>query len=335
MGRWSIWLSWLLGIAVLGAVIAAALHLSEGRDFIDLVEHASPWWLLAAALLQTGTYIAQGEVWRRVGARAGVALSARDAFGLSLAKLFADQALPSAGISGSVVVAQILERRHVPREAAGAAVVINLASYHLGYIVALTAALAILEWDGHATFLIVLCALAFVVFAVAVASGVMVMSGASSPRWAARIGRFKPFRGSVEFILQSDARLVRDPRLVTAATVLQVCIIVLDSTTMYALLRSVGASPAVTGVFASFMIASLVRTIGIVPGGLGTFEATSVFTLTATGTAIPVALSATLLFRGLSFWLPMMPGLWFSRRLIAKSDEQPRNESAGVRHRRV
>jgi Mg2+-importing ATPase len=28
-----------------------------------------------------------------------------------------------------------------------------------------------------------------------------------------------------------------------------------------------------------------------------------------------VGLSATLLFRGLSFWLPMVPGLAFSRRL--------------------
>jgi hypothetical protein len=35
------------------------------------------------------------------------------------------------------------------------------------------------------------------------------------------------------------------------------------------------------------------------------------------GVALPVALSATLLFRGLSFWLPMVPGYWFSRRAVA------------------
>jgi len=31
---------------------------------------------------------------------------------------------------------------------------------------------------------------------------------------------------------------------------------------------------------------------------------------------LPLALSATLLFRGLSFWLPMIPGLICSRRLL-------------------
>jgi Mg2+-importing ATPase len=72
-----------------------------------------------------------------------------------------------------------------------------------------------------------------------------------------------------------------------------------------------------TGVFASFMIASVFRTMGIVPGGLGTFEATSVLTLRMVGVDLAVALSATLLFRGLSFWLPMLPGYWFSRRVVA------------------
>ena len=34
------------------------------------------------------------------------------------------------------------------------------------------------------------------------------------------------------------------------------------------------------------------------------------------GVALPIALSATLLFRGMSFWLPLIPGLWFSRRYM-------------------
>jgi Mg2+-importing ATPase len=64
------------------------------------------------------------------------------------------------------------------------------------------------------------------------------------------------------------------------------------------------------------MISSLVRSMGFVPGGLGTFEAASVLTLRMTGATLSVALAATLLFRGLSFWLPMLPGLWYSRRVV-------------------
>jgi Mg2+-importing ATPase len=46
---------------------------------------------------------------------------------------------------------------------------------------------------------------------------------------------------------------------------------------------------------------------------LGIFEAASVVTLKLAGVSVPVALAATLLFLGLSFWLPMVPGLLFSR----------------------
>jgi Mg2+-importing ATPase len=81
------------------------------------------------------------------------------------------------------------------------------------------------------------------------------------------------------------------------------------------------------GVYASFMISSLLRTMGIVPGGLGTFEATSVLTLRMIGVAIPVALSATLLFRGLTFWLPMLPGLWLSKNIALDRRERPRAEA--------
>ena len=61
------------------------------------------------------------------------------------------------------------------------------------------------------------------------------------------------------------------------------------------------------------MTSSLLRTVGFLPGGLGTFEATSVFTLKVAGVPIAVALAATLAFRALSFWLPMIPGLIYSR----------------------
>ncbi len=58
-----------------------------------------------AVLLQGGTYLAQGGIWRRVGVAAGYPLSYKAAFELGLAKLFADQALPSAGVSSSVLIA--------------------------------------------------------------------------------------------------------------------------------------------------------------------------------------------------------------------------------------
>jgi uncharacterized membrane protein YbhN (UPF0104 family) len=79
------WLSWLFGAALLAAVVAAALRFSEERAFVRLAQRAELGWLVVAVLLQAGTYLAQGGIWRRVGAAAGYQLSRTTAFELGLA----------------------------------------------------------------------------------------------------------------------------------------------------------------------------------------------------------------------------------------------------------
>ena len=329
-GSISPWLPWLLGAALLAIVIGAALHLSDGREFVSLAEQAVPRWLIASVLLQAATYFAQGEIWRRVGSAAGTPLRETDAFGLSLAKLFADQALPSAGISGSLVVARALRHRGMRDDAVNAAVLINVASYHVAYVLTLTGALAILSTLHDANTVVLIASLAFVLFAAAVVATVFALSGKSPGRLSRALGRVGPLQSLVTFAQSADPQLAHSRRLLVHATLWQIAIVLCDAATVWTLLLSLGVRASLTAVFASFMVASLVRTIGIVPGGLGTFEATSVLTLTMTGVTIPQALSATLLFRGLSFWIPMLPGLWLSRRIIGRRDDDGRVVVGGI-----
>jgi uncharacterized protein (TIRG00374 family) len=311
------WLSWLLGAALLAAVVAAALHFSDGRAFVGLVRRAKPWWLVVATLLQLGTYLAQGAIWRRVGDAAGYQLPRRAAFELGLAKLFADQALPSAGLSSSILIAKALEQRRWPSATVQASVLLNIASYHLAYVVALTGALAIMIWGGHTNALVMVTAVLFLTFSLGLSLAVLALSGHHHVRLARLLERWPALRNTFDFIAGADARLVRSPRVLAQTIGLQGAIVLLDAATLWTLIRALGATASASGVFASLMIASLFRTMGIVPGGLGTFEATSVLMLRMVGVDIAVALSATLLFRGLSFWLPMLPGYWFSRRAVA------------------
>ena len=59
---------------------------------------------------------------------AGYQLPLTAAYELSLAKVFIDQVLPSAGIGSTIVVAQAIERRAVPRAVVAASMGINIAS---------------------------------------------------------------------------------------------------------------------------------------------------------------------------------------------------------------
>ena len=117
----------------------------------------------------------------------------------------------------------------------------------------------------------------------------------------------------------ADPRLVRNVRLQVVASGYQFINFLLDALTLWTLIRSLGASANISYAFASFMIANLVRTISFIPGGLGTFEGAAVLMLKTGGVSVAAALSTALLFRGLTFFLPMIPGLWFSRRITTGS----------------
>lgn len=308
------WLAWLLGAAVLAAVVAAALHFSEEQEFARLMEQAKPGWLLVAVVAQAATYLAQAEVIRGAPRAAGVALPRGWLYQLSLTKLFLDQALPSAGISSTVVLVKALERRAVPRATAAACAMINIASYHAAYVVTLVVALAITSVLRETKVILLSMSALFIAFALALTAGVVLLAGRRGG--STRLNRLPVIRGVLGFLEEADATLVRNPRVFWAATGWQIAIFVLDAATVWVGIRSLGATAPADAVFASFMISSLVRTMGVVPGGLGTYEAASVLTLRAAGISLSVALSATLIFRGLSFWIPMVPGLWFSRRII-------------------
>ncbi len=74
-------------------------------------------------------------------------------------------------------------------------------------------------------------------------------------------------------------------------------------------LHAINAKPQPILVLYAFVAASLLGMIPITPGGLGFVEAGLTATLAAAGVAPDAALLATLVFRLVSFWLPLPIGL--------------------------
>jgi len=321
---WSRWLPWVFGSAILVGVVIVAIHFTETKDLVRLVQTAKPRWIVLATVLQMLTYLAQGEVFRAPVRVTGHRIGAALVYKLSLVKLFMDQALPSAGISSTVFVAKSLQRNGIPRSVVAASMVLNLASYHIAYVVCLLAALAITTATGHSNWIVLVISVLFLLFAIGLVTAVIAISAGKGRKQAALLERVPVVRSAMQFLTDADARLTQNLRLLAETSFWQFVIFVLDGVTMWVLILALGEHASMKGVFASFMISSLLRTMGVVPGGLGTFEATSVLTLRMIGVAIPVALSATLLFRGLTFWLPMLPGLWLSKNIALDRREKPR-----------
>ncbi len=306
------WISVLFGVVILVAVVLFATHRSEEREFVRLVSHAQPAWLLLGLLLQIGTYVAAAMILRRTILRAGISRPLRSYMGLAVAKLFMDQVVPSGGMSGTLLIVRALDRRGIPRGTSMAAIVVDLVSYYAAYFATLVIALGVVWIHGDLTLYIILptAIFAFVAAGVPVVL-VLVSRGRTLPRWIQRL----PIVGQgLRALAEATPGLAHDGSLIARCMGLQVAIFLLDAGTLWIMLQALGLSVHPARVFASFMLSTLARTLGIVPGGLGVFEAASVATLKLVGVPIAAGLAATLLFRGFSYWLPMLPGMLLARR---------------------
>jgi undecaprenyl-diphosphatase len=86
---------------------------------------------------------------------------------------------------------------------------------------------------------------------------------------------------------------------------------------MLASLRAFGDDTPVAVVFAVYLVAAAVATAAPTPGGLGATEAALIAGYVAVGVDSSLAVTAVLLFRLVTFWLPIFPGWVAMRRLQA------------------
>jgi len=309
------WLAWVVGLAACAALVLVVTHRTEERELLRLADEIEPAWLILALLLQAGTYLTQGLVWRLAARATGHAPSFAKACELSLATLFVDQALPSAGISGMTLASGALARTGMPAPAVAAAILVNMSMYYLAYGFCMALALGMAMPSGYLPGWVTLPMSVFVLVRLGMAWFVIATPGGRL--WGA-LRRSRNLARLLDFFANADRALFRNRALLGRTFALHGATFLLDAATLWVAVLALGGSAPVGGLFACFMVSTFFRTIGIMPGGLGTFEAASVVSLKSIGLPLPVALSATLLFRGLSFWLPMLPGMMASRHLLGR-----------------
>ncbi len=312
---------WVPGLLLLGGLVAVVLHLGEIERFGELVAQAHPLWLLAGGVLQAATYVCAGGVWYLALDRAGSHRPLAAMVPLSLAKLFTDQAVPLGGISGTILVVHALSRRGIPSRVTMAALLVGLVSYYGAYLAAVLAGIAVLAIQYTVNVAIIGAAALFSLVAVGIPAFVLLVVRHAGTRLDKYVERIPGAKTLLATIADAPSDLLRDPALVGGTILLQLAVFLLDAATLQVALTAIGSEAAAPGVFASFMIASVAATIGPAPLGLGTFESVCVATLALVGVRLEPALTATLLLRGLTFWLPMLPGLWVARRELRQDGD--------------
>lgn len=306
--------AWVFGVLLLAGIVTFVLHLGDASLFLATLQKANPVWLATAVLLQSTTYFCAAGVWLLISLRAGVAIRFRSLLRLALVELFANQAIPTAGLSGGFIVMAGLKLRGVDSASAVTAVLMNGLSYYAAFLAAGFASFALLWLLGDFG---TAAAVLFLAFALLVAALIALLRAASRPGggWPARIvGRIPPLGPLARLLSRVRTELLGDRQLFGALVGLQLLIFFIDAATLYATLRAVGVDLMPLRVFTAFVLATIAATLSPLPLGLGAFEGGSTALLHLMGAPLEASLAATLLLRGFTLWLPMIPGLWMMRR---------------------
>ncbi|MEO8029606.1 MAG: lysylphosphatidylglycerol synthase transmembrane domain-containing protein [Gemmatimonadota bacterium] len=312
------WPRYLVAVALVVGLVVAGLHFSELGKFVELARKSDPIWLLLALGLQLATYPVQAFVWQAMGRASGTPVGHWAAIKMSLAKLFVDQSLPTGGVTGTLVVSKALRDKGMSAKAASATVVVYTIANQGVFVLSLAVGLGIAIFQGKAPKTILIGSGVGVAVGALITAGALILSrkrGGALRRMAEKI---PPLRAMLKSLAEADPKLTRRPILLTEVAAYQFLVLLIDAATIWVLLLAVGVRGSISGVYASFVFSNVFHAIGIIPGGLGVFEAASVVSLRLAGVSLEAAISATLMYRILSFWLPMIPSWWVAHRLTRK-----------------
>ena len=313
-GLGSRWRTWLLAILLIAGLVLAVLKWGDVKKFAELLMQAKPLWLLVAFALQLGTYFGLSAQWWLTLKRGRTPQKHADLFRLTFAKHFADQVVPTAGVSGNVLLVDHLVKMGVPRGNSVAALLLQVIAYYLSYSIGALCVLVVLWWKNRMSWLLAGAVILFLVVAAGIPTLILWLHRRGQdklPRWVRSWSKAKHL---FELVGEAPSKLVRDPQLIGALTLLNLAVFIADAATMQACIHALGVHAPLSAGYIAFMMASIAAILGPIPMGLGSFEAVSIAMLRLFGVPFEAALSATLLFRGFTLWLPLIPGGLLLRR---------------------
>ena len=298
-----------LGPTLLVVLVTIVAFSTEPRDFIKLVTQMHPAWFIVALLLQGGTYLSHAAVWKLGLWRVKERVALTQLFSLSLSQQFINQTLPSGGLSGAAAIAGFLRRRGISARAVALALGLNLLSLYAAHLLVFACAVSII-WFYHFlnTALIYLAAIFSVVTTVIlIVSGYIWFHASRNalPRFVMRFRRIHTFLSAIHDLPRGA--LFRG-EILAPAIILVTMIFILDSLTLWIVLHALGLHLGFPLVFASHVVSTAAAMLLPVPGGIGVFEGGVTVMLNLFGLGVVPALGAAILFRGFTYWLPMIPG---------------------------
>lgn len=294
--------------ALLGllSLAVSALHLKDFDAFAEQAAKAAPAYMIAAIAAQGLAFLSSALLWRTALSGLRTPFRLAELYPLTFGKMFADQALPSAGVSGVFFLTYSLTRRGVARDVAVAVFGFGAVSSVIAFLMAAMGGGFYLAAEFHSSVVALESLAYFGAFALALAALIWTIF---SFRWTRdRIHRSHATSKLLEFMRTAMKTVGAHPFLLAKCTLYQLGARFFDGVTLVIAMTAVGMASDLGLALAAVSVASLAATIAPTPMGFGSFEGAMIGAFAAAGVDVKTALAATLLYRGLSLWLPLLPG---------------------------
>src|SRR5436190_3333613 len=245
-------------------------------------------------------------------------------FQASIITQFNNPTIPSANLSGNIYFFNFLKKRGVAKTSAFSLLFFELLTYYtavVGIIVILLFTCLFLKGIPLYFIFIFLGGIAaFVLFAILIGllgrgkTVVLLLKKLSRIRFLEkRIHKFKkiPFDD-----IKNPWRIYQEhPVLVFVTILFHCCVFLSDSITLFALFQGLGVQITFLSVFIGFVLTKIISLLPFLPGTLILYEGSMTLLYVHFGVPFAVAAVVTILYRVLSFWLPIPIGFFLYKRL--------------------
>lgn len=300
---------WFFGMLGVGVLVFAVVNFGNLQSFGAMLQRAEPLWLLAAAALQGVTYASVSLGWKLVLDKARSPLPLSRLIPVALSKLFADAMIPAAGMGGNVLLIDRLVILGVPRGAAVAALILSLIGYYAAFALFALILLLLLWVHGKATPLLAGVVTAFLLVALAIPSLALWLRRRGSRPLSPFLEHLPIVHTLLHVVGEAPSKLLADKTLILGVTTCNAVLFLVDAATLQVCMMALGHPTAFSTAFIAMMGGLIIAALVPVPMGLGSFEVGSTAMLSLLGVPVPTALAGTLLLRGFTLWLPLLPGL--------------------------
>ncbi|HCC3207359.1 TPA: flippase-like domain-containing protein, partial [Legionella pneumophila] len=308
-------IKWISGFIILVVLIIVIGHFSQLRVFLGLIEQMKFSWLFFAVIFQSGTYMSLAAVWRLALRWFGEQISFFQLFLLSFSQLFVNQTIPTSGLSGVTIMTKFLLGRLITPKAIALAIALNVFSRQVAYLTSFIASIVVFWFYNELNKTLISLSLIFILIMVAVLIlAALLWQQALKLKIPKLLNKYTSIRILINEIKKLDPKIVLNFKLFFPAVVFSVAIFIFDSLTLWTILKSLNLDLNFRLIFAAQVIASSIASLSFFPGGLGIFEGSLTGLLTFLGLSIEQAFTATILFRGFTYWLPMLPGFLLTQK---------------------